>query len=103
MAVACGRPEYEYADNKDVRIEDVKSRPIEGGFLEVTASFRGTSSGLRQTSYYQIHYFDKDGFPTENSSWRSVSIRGTAAVPIRERSTKPGATEFTFKISNKAY
>ncbi len=103
LAAACGRAEYEYADSEDVKIENVTSRSLEGGFMEVTAVFRGTNSGERQTSYYQIHWYDEDGILAERSSWRPLSMRGTAPMPVRERSTKPNIKDFTIIISNKAY
>lgn len=103
LVAACGRPEYEYADTKDVVIEDVSSRNIQGDFMEISFTLRSKSNDERRTSYYRVHWFDKDGFMVEQTSWRPVSLRGRAPVTQRERSTKPGIKDFTIVISNKAY
>lgn len=103
LVAACGRPEYEYADSKDVVIEEVNSRSMSGDFLEVSFTLRSKTKDERRTSYYRIHWFDKDGIMIDQTSWRPVSLRGRAPVPVRERSTKTGVKDFTIVLSNKAY
>lgn len=102
---ACGgssaRPEYEYADNKAVKIERIDKRAIEGDFLEISITFRNKSKGDENNSKYRVDWFDANGFIIEQSSWRPLRVKGGAAMYARERSTIPGAREFTVVISNK--
>ena len=102
LAACGGRPEYEYADNKDVRIEKITSRSMEGGFLEITAELRNSSKSAVHSSRYQVLWFDKDGFLLEETSWRPVRVTGGAPAYVRERSTRPGAKDFTLVLSNEA-
>lgn len=104
LLTACGgntRPEYEYADNKDVKIENIDKRDIEGGFMEISITFRNKSKKDLNYPKYRVHWFDASGFLLEQSSWRPLRIKGGAAMYARERSTKPGAKDFTVVISNK--
>lgn len=102
LLIACSdaRPEYEYAGNKDVKIESIDKRQIEGGFMEISITFRNKSKGDVNYPKYRVHWFDESGFMIEQSSWRPLRIQGGAAMYARERSTKPGAKEFTVVISN---
>lgn len=100
---ACGgdaRPEYEYSGNKDLRVEKIDKRQIEGGFMEVSITFRNKSKSDVNYPKYRVHWFDESGFLIEQTSWRPLRIKGGAAMYARERSTKPGAKEFTVVISN---
>jgi uncharacterized protein YcfL len=100
--VACGRPQYEYADSKDVLVESIESREISGGFLEISAVLRNDSSGDVNNSVYRVFWFDKEGFLVEETSWRPVRVTHGAPVHVRERSTKPGIKDFTLVISSEA-
>lgn len=103
LLAACSdaRPEYEYADNKDVRIERIDKREIEGGFLEISITFRNKTKKDVNYPKYRVHWFDEGGFLLEQTSWRPLRIRGGAAMYARERSTRPGAVEYTVVISNE--
>lgn len=101
---ACGkdaRPEYEYADNKDVRIEKIEKREIDGGFMEISITFRNKNKKDLNHPKYRVHWFDSGGIMLEQTSWRPLRIKGGAAMYARERSTRPGAKEFTVVISNE--
>ena len=100
-ACSSARPEYEYADNKDVKIESIQKRELEGGFLEVSITFRNKSKSDVNYPRYRVHWFDESGFLIEQTSWRPLRIKGGAAMYARERSTKPGVKEFTVVISNE--
>lgn len=98
---ACGRPAVEYTDNKDVVIEDAKSRKV-GNYLEVTATLRNDDADDVTRAVYRVEWYDKDGYLVEKTSWRPALVKGGAAVHVKERSTLPGAEEFTIVISNDA-
>lgn len=100
-ACSDARPEYEYADNKDVKVENIQKRELEGGFLEISITFRNKSKGDLNHPKYRVHWFDASGFLVEQTSWRPLRIKGGAAMYARERSTKPGIKEFTVVISNE--
>ena len=99
-ACSDARPEYEYAGNKDVQIEKIDKRQIEGGFMEISITFRNKSKSDVNYPKYRIHWFDESGFLIEQTSWRPLRVKGGAAMYARERSTKPGVKEFTVVISN---
>lgn len=101
LLAACGRPEYEYADNEDVKVENIISRPLEGGFLEVYAELRNNSRNDVNTTTYRLSWFDADGVLLEQTSWRPVRVTRGAPAHVRERSTKPGAKDFTLVIANE--
>jgi uncharacterized protein YcfL len=98
---ACGRPAVEYTDNKDVTIEDAKSRKA-GDYLEVSGVLRNGDTDDVNRSVYRVEFYDKDGFLIEQTSWRPALVKGGGAIHIKERSTLPGAEEFTIVISNDA-
>lgn len=47
-------------------------------------------------------WFDENGAMIEQTSWRPVVVKGGAPVYVKERSTVPGAKEYTLLISNDA-
>lgn len=98
---ACGRPAVEYTDNKDVVIENAKSRKV-GNYLEVSATLRNDDNDDVTRAVYRVEFYDKDDFLIEQTSWRPALVKGGAAIHIKERSTTPGAEEFTIVISNDA-
>ena len=101
LLAGCGRATHQYTDTKDVKIDTI-SHVEDGDFLVVTAVLVNKSSGAVQHSVYRMLWFDKDGVMIEQSSWRSVVVKGGAPVYIKERSTVPGAKEYTLLISNDA-
>lgn len=103
LLLGCGskRPAYEYVDNKDVFIENI-SHKQDGDFLVVNAELRNNDSDDVNNSVYQMRWYDADGALIEKSSWRPLHVKGGASVHVRERSTVPGATEYTLVISNDA-
>ena len=101
LLVSCGRATHEYLDNKDVRVESTQKK-ADGDFLVITAKLINDDDDEVQHSVYRILWFDDDGTLLEQSSWRPVTVKGKAPVFIRERSTVPGATEFTILLSNDA-
>lgn len=98
---ACGRPTHVYTDTKDVKVDTV-SHTADGDFLVVTAKLVNSSDSAVNNSVYRIQWFDADGNLLEQSSWRPVVVKGGAPVYVKERSTVPGAKEFTILISNDA-
>lgn len=98
---ACGRPAVEYTDNKDVVIENAKSRKV-SGYLEVSGVLRNDDSDDVNRSVYRVEFYDAEGFLLEHTSWRPALVKGGGAIHIKERSTVPGAEEFTIVISNDA-
>lgn len=101
LLVSCGRATHEYLDNEDVRVESTQKEE-DGDFLVVTARLVNDDDDAVQHSVYRVLWFDDDGALLEQSSWRPVTVKGKAPVFVRERSTVPGATEFTILISNDA-
>lgn len=97
----CGRPEYVYTDTKDVKVEEIK-RVQDGDFLIVTAMLVNKDKDSIQHSVYRVLWFDADGGLLEQSAWRAVIVKGGAPVYVKERSTVPGAKEYTVLISNDA-
>ena len=102
LAACGGRPQYEYADNKDVLVENINSRVLEGGFMEVSAELRNNNRNDVNTTRYQMQWFDQNGFLLEKSSWRPVRVTRGAPEYVRVRSTKPGVKDFTLVISSEA-
>lgn len=98
---ACGRPAYTYTDNKDVKVDSI-SHTQDGDFLVINAVLVNSSKGDIQHSVYRVQWFDKDGALVEETAWRPVIVKGGAPVYIKERSTVPGAAEYTVLISNDA-
>jgi len=98
---ACGRPTTEYTDNKDVRIESIVHK-VDGEFLVVYAVLRNNDRDDVNNSVYRMEWYDAQGFLLEKSNWRPLKVKGGAAVHVRERSTIPGAKEYTLVISNDA-
>ena len=98
---ACGRPTHQYTDTKDVKIHDI-SHVTDGEFLIVTALLKNSSSSSITHTVYRVQWFDANGALLEQSSWRPVAVKGGNAIYIKERSTVPGAKEYTILISNDA-
>jgi uncharacterized protein YcfL len=101
LAAGCGRPAYQYTDTKDVKIDSI-SHVQDGDFLVVTAVLVNADDDEIQHSVYRMLWFDADGMLIEQSSWRPVIVKGGTPVYVKERSTVPGATEYTLVISNDA-
>lgn len=99
--VSCGRPTHLYTDTKDVKIDSI-SHVIEGDFLVVTAVLINRDDDAIQHSVYRMQWFDEAGALLEQSAWRPVIVKGGAPVRLKERSTVPGAKEYTLIISNDA-
>lgn len=98
---ACSRPNHIYTDTKDVKIENISHRE-EGNFLVVSAVLVNKDKSSVQNSVYRVLWFDKNGELIEESAWRPIVIKGGTPVYVKERSTVPGATEYTVLISNDA-
>ena len=101
LLVSCGRSTHEYLDNEDVRVESTQKEE-DGDFLVVTAKLVNDDDDAVQYSVYRVLWFDEDGVLLEQSSWRPVTVKGKTPVFVKERSTVPGAAEFTILISNDA-
>lgn len=101
FVTSCGSKEYEYAGNKDVKIERIDKREIEDGFYEISIVFRNSSRSDLNHPKYRVHWFDENGFLLEETSWRPLRIKGGAAVYARERSTRPGVINFKVVIFNE--
>ncbi|MDR1359556.1 MAG: YcfL family protein [Deltaproteobacteria bacterium] len=101
LLAGCGRSTHIYADNKDVEIESI-SHIQDGEFLVVSAVLVSGDSDAVTHSVYRMLWFDADGMMIEQTSWRPVVVKGGAPVQVKERSTVPGATEYTLIISNDA-
>ncbi len=97
----CGRATHVYTDTKDVKIDSI-NHVEDGDFLVVSAVLVNSDKDSIQHSVYRVLWFDKDGVMIEQTSWRPVIVKGGAPVYIKERSTVPGATEYTVLISNDA-
>ena len=97
----CGRTTHVYTDTKDVKIDSI-SHTTDGNFLVINAVLVNKDEDSIQRSVYRVLWFNKDGAMIEQTSWRPVIVKGGAPVYIRERSTVPGATEYTVLISNDA-
>ena len=97
----CGRSTHVYTDTKDVKVDTI-SHVADGDFLVVSAVLVNKDSDSIQHSVYRVLWFDKDGMMIEQTSWRPVIVKGGAPVYIKERSTVPGAAEYTVLISNDA-
>ncbi|MDR2893220.1 MAG: YcfL family protein [Deltaproteobacteria bacterium] len=98
---ACGQSKVEYADNEDVEIESINHKK-DGDFLIVQAVLRNDDSDDVTRSVYRIEWYDESGFLLEKTSWRPILVKGGAPMPVRERSTIPGAVDYKLIISNDA-
>lgn len=101
LIAACGRPDYEYADSKDVVVDELLKKEVDG-FLYISAVLRNNDSDEVTNSAYRVDFYDADGFLVQQTSWHPVLVKGGVPVHIKERSTVPGAKECTIIISNKA-
>lgn len=101
LLVSCGRPTHHYTDTKDVKIDTI-SHVADGDFLILTAVLRNKDDDSIQHSVYRVQWFDEAGTLLEQSAWRPVIVKGGAPVYVKERSTVPGAKEYTLIISNDA-
>ena len=101
LAACGGRDTHQYVDNKDVRIESI-SHVQEGDFLVVSAVLRSTSSSAVYHPVYRMEWYDANGVLLEQTSWRPLIAKGAVPIHVKERSTVPGAVEYTLVISNDA-
>ncbi|MDL2284486.1 DUF1425 domain-containing protein [Oxalobacter sp. OttesenSCG-928-P03] len=101
LLASCGRSTHEYLDNDDVRIKSIKHTE-DGDFLVVNAVLVNDDGDDINHSVYRMLWFDKDGMMIEQSAWRPLIVKGKAPIYIKERSTVPGAKEYTLIISNDA-
>lgn len=102
MAFAgCGRATHMYTDTKDVKVDSV-SHKTDGDFLVISAVLVNKDTDSVQHSVYRVLWFDEDGAMIEQTAWRPVIVKGGEPRYIKERSTVPGATEYTILISNDA-
>jgi uncharacterized protein YcfL len=102
LLVSCGgRNQYEYLDTKAVRIEKI-SHVEDGPFLVVTAVLRNDSSSAVENPVYRMEWYGDDDMLLEKSSWRPLIVKGGDRVRVTERSTVPGAREYTLIISSDA-
>lgn len=101
LLAACGRATHLYTDNKDVKIDSI-SHVQDGDFLLVTAKLINDDDDDVTHSVYRMLWFDDKGTLLEQSAWRPVIVKGGAPVYVKERSTVPGAKEYTLLISNDA-
>lgn len=97
----CGRSTHVYTDTKDVKVDSI-SHVADGDFLVISAVLVNDNKSSVQHSVYRVLWFDKDGAMIEQTAWRPVIVKGGDTVYIKERSTVPGATEYTVLISNDA-
>ena len=97
----CGRATHIYTDNKDVSVDAI-NHVADGDFLVITATLVNSDSDDIQHSVYRVLWFDKNGTMIEQTAWRPVVVKGGTPVYIKERSTVPGAMEYTVLISNDA-
>ncbi len=101
VIAGCGRSTHIYTDTKDVKVDEI-SHVADGDFLVINAVLVSKDEDSIQHSVYRVLWFDKDGTMLEQTAWRPVIVKGGAPVYIKERSTVPGATEYTVLISNDA-
>lgn len=101
LAAGCGRATHIYTDTEDVEVDTV-SHVVEGDFLVLSAVLVNDDPDDIGHSVYRVLWFNKDGVMIEQTAWRPVVVKGGAPVYIKERSTVPGATEYTILISNDA-
>lgn len=97
----CGRSTHIYTDTKDVKVDSI-THVADGDFLVVSAVLVNDDNSKIQHSVYRVLWFDKDGAMIEQTAWRPVIVKGGAPVYVKERSTVPGAVEYTVLISNDA-
>ncbi len=100
LASCGGRPTHHYVDTKDVKVDSI-SHTVDGDFLVVSAVLKNSGSSVRH-SVYRMQWFDASGALLEQSAWRPIIIKGEVPIHVKERSTVPGATEYTLIISNDA-
>lgn len=101
LAAGCGKTTYQYTDTKDVLIDSI-SHVEDGDFLVVSAVLVNKDDDAVQHSVYRVLWFDANGAMIEQTAWRPVVVKGGAPVYVKERSTVPGAKEYTLLISNDA-
>ena len=97
----CGRSTHVYTDTKDVKVDEI-SHVADGDFLVISAVLVNKDEDSIQHSVYRVLWFNKDGTMIEQTAWRPVIVKGGAPVYVKERSTVPGAKEYTLIISNDA-
>ncbi len=100
LAACGGRATHYYVDTKDVKVDSI-SHKADGDFLVVSAVLKNKGSSV-QHSVYRMQWFDASGALIEQSAWRPVIIKGNVPAYVKERSSVPGAKEYTLIISNDA-
>lgn len=101
VLAGCGRSTHVYTDSKAVKIDAI-SHVTDGDFLVVSAVLVNDDDDEINHAVYRMLWFDENGAMIEQSSWRPVVVKGGAPVYVKERSTVPGAKEYTLLISNDA-
>lgn len=101
VLAGCGRATHVYTDTEDVTVDAI-SHVVDGDFLALSATLVNEDEDDISHSVYRVVWFDKDGSVIEQTAWRPVIVKGGAPVYIKERSTVPGAAEYTVLISNDA-
>ena len=101
VLAGCGRETHLYMDNKDVKVDSI-SHVAEGDFLIVNAVLVSSSSDGVTNAVYRMQWFDERGALIEQSAWRPIIVKSKVPIYVRERSTVPGAKEYTLLISNDA-
>lgn len=101
VLAGCGRSTHVYTDTKAVKIDSI-SHAADGDFLVVSAVLVNNDGDTVNHSVYRMLWFDKNGAMIEQTAWRPVVVKGGAPVYVKERSTVPGAKEYTLLISNDA-
>lgn len=101
ILAGCGRATHVYTDTKAVTIDSI-SHIADGDFLVVSAVLVNNDGNAINHSVYRMLWFDENGAMIEQTSWRPVVVKGGAPVYVKERSTVPGAKEYTLLISNDA-
>ncbi len=101
LFLACGRSTVHYTDNDDVLVEEI-THFKEGEFLVLQATLRNDSSSAVETPVYRVEWFNGEGRLLETTAWRPLIVKGGASQHIRERSTVPGAVEYTLILSTDA-
>jgi len=101
LLASCGRSTHEYLDHDAVTIQSI-THVEDGDFLVVSAVLVNDDGDDVNHSVYRMQWFDDDGVLIEQSAWRPVIVKGKAPVHIKERSTVPGAKEYTLIITNDA-
>lgn len=101
LLFACGRKTIHYTDNDDVVVEEI-THFKEGDFLVIQATLRNDSSSAVERPVYRVEWYDGRGRLLETTAWRPLIVKGGASRHVIERSTIPGAVEYTLILSTDA-